>query len=153
MITSYWFTWKLYIAQGEFSVLESVWYFSCSFDKRQTDDNDEDGSGTSNTTEPTIPPGPTTTTIRLNGTNRHYFALVHWTGHPSDVLFIVTMTRRNNPSDSCLWRSVSSERGWGIRSTHVTSMPDHTINCMSDMALIVVDTQVCFQWRIRGYSF
>lgn len=44
------------------------------------------------------------TVTRLEGTNRHYFALVHWTGHPSEVLFIVTMTRRNNPTDSCLWR-------------------------------------------------
>ena len=48
------------------------------------------------------------TTVRLNGTNRHYFALVHWTGHPSEVLFIVTMTRRSNPTDSCLWRWASS---------------------------------------------
>lgn len=44
------------------------------------------------------------TTFRLEGTRRHYFALVHWTGHPSHVVFIVTMTRRQNPTDSLLWR-------------------------------------------------
>ena len=68
-------------------------FFSCSRERRQVGD---DGSG-----EPTTDIGYTT---RLNGTSRHYFALVHWTGHPSQVLFIVTMTRRNDPSDSCLWR-------------------------------------------------
>ena len=75
-------------------------FFFCSRERRQA--GDDGGSGE----EPTVPTTDIGSTTRLNGTNRHYFALVHWTGHPSQVLFIVTMTRRNNPSDSCLWRYI-----------------------------------------------
>ena len=49
-------------------------------------------------------------TASLNG-DRHTFALVHWTGYPSEVLFVLTRrrTRQSGYSysdESWLWRFV-----------------------------------------------
>ena len=84
-----------YIASSSQSIMlnQDIYLISLSLDSR---DERQVGSG-----DPGL---DLATTTRLDGTSRHYFALVHWTGHPSEVLFIVTMTRRENPTDSCLWR-------------------------------------------------
>ena len=46
-------------------------------------------------------------TQHLNDT--HYHGLVHWTGYPSEVLFILTRSRvTGHSSESWLWRSESN---------------------------------------------
>jgi hypothetical protein len=98
------------------------------------------------------------TTVRLNGTNRHYFALVHWTGHPSEVLFIVTMTRRSNPTDSCLWRSTD----YGVTFTNDSYKFNDSSAVISwyyvspfDQYLVMADTRQnkIFVTRDEGVTF